>query len=73
MEKQEKHGETDLEKMRRQRNLSQMQEQNKATARDQSETDRSNKPEGVFKTTIIRIVTGLEKRMKTSVRPLTQR
>ena len=32
--------------------------------RDLSETDKSNVPDGEFKTTIIRILTGLEKRME---------
>ena len=50
--------------MRRQRNLSQVKEQDKATARDLSEMDISNMPNGVFKTIIIKILTRLEKRME---------
>ena len=46
--------------MRRQRNLSQMKEQDKAMARDLSETDIRNMPAGVFKAMIIRIFTGFE-------------
>ena len=50
--------------MRRQRNLSQMKEQDKAMARHVSETDVSNMPDGVFKTMFIRVLTGLEKRVE---------
>ena len=50
--------------MRRQRNLSQVKEQDKATARDLNETDISNMPNGEFKAMIISILTGLEKRME---------
>ena len=39
-----------------------MKEQDKATARDLSETDISNMPEGEFKAIIIRIFTRLEKK-----------
>ena len=39
-----------------------MKEQNKAMARDLGETDISYKQDGEFKDTIIRILTGLEKR-----------
>jgi len=53
----------DLEKMRRQRNLSQMKEQDKVMAGDLSETDVSNMPDGEFKAMIIRILSRLEKRM----------
>ena len=40
-----------------------MKEQDKATARDLSETDVSNMPQREFKATIIRILIGLEKRI----------
>ena len=43
-------------------NLSQMKEQDKATARDQHNIDISNITDGEFKATNIRIFTGLEKR-----------
>ena len=39
-----------------------MKEQDKAMARDLSKTDISNVPDGEFKGTIIRILTGLEKK-----------
>ena len=48
-----------------------MQEKHKATARDVSKIDVSNMPDGEFKATIIRILTGVQKRMKISVRSLT--
>ena len=48
--------------MRRQRNLSQMKEQDKATARELSKIDISNTPDREFKAMIIRILTRLEKR-----------
>ena len=41
-----------------------MKEQNKATARDLGKTGMSNLPDGEFKATIIRILTGLEKRIE---------
>ena len=41
-----------------------MKEQDKDTGRDLSETDISNMPIGEFKTTIIRIFNGLEKRIE---------
>jgi len=50
-----------------------MKEQDKATARDLIEADISNIPDGELKATIIRILTGLEKRIETSVRLLPQR
>jgi len=50
--------------MRRQRNLSQTKEQNKAMVRDPSKTDISNMPDGEFKVMIIRMLTGLEKRVE---------
>ena len=45
--------------MQRWRNLSQMKEKDKATARDLGETDISNMPDGECKTAIIRILTEL--------------
>ena len=39
-----------------------MKEQDKAIASYLTETDRSNIPDGEFKATILRIVTGLERR-----------
>ena len=64
----------DLDKIRRQRILSQMKEQDKATARDLSQTDISNMPDREFKSLIIRILIGLEKKeWRTSVRHLIQR
>ena len=45
----------------RQRNLFQMKEQSKATARDLSEAHISNMPDREFKVIIIRMLTGLEK------------
>ena len=50
-----------------------MKEEDKATARDLSDTDIGNMPAGEFKAMIIRILTGLEKRMKTLGNPLPQR
>ena len=50
--------------MLRWRNVSQVKRQDKATARDLSKADISNMPDGEFKATIIRILTGLEKRME---------
>ena len=41
-----------------------MKEHDKATAGDLKETDINNMPEGVFKATIIRMLTGLEKRVE---------
>ena len=46
------------------RNSSQKKEQEKVRAKDLSETDISNMPDGEFKATIIRILAGLEKSMK---------
>lgn len=40
-----------------------MKEQDKAMARDLSETDRSNMPDGEFEATM-KILTGLEKRVE---------
>ena len=51
-----------------------MKEKDKATARDKSKTDISNMPDREFKSLIIRILIGLEKKeWKTSVRHLIQR
>ena len=50
--------------MLRQTNLSQMKEQYKAMARDLIETDISNMSAGEFRAMIIRIITGLEKRIE---------
>ena len=50
--------------MRKQRNLSQMKEQNKVTARDLNEIDINNMPDREFKVIIIRVLPGLEKRVK---------
>ena len=47
-----------------------MKEQDKAMARDLSETDISNMPDGELKATFIRILIGLERRRETSVRLL---
>ena len=46
--------------MRRQRNLSQIKDEDKATPRNLSKTDISNIPDGVFKAMIMRIRTGLK-------------
>ena len=46
--------------MKRQRNVSQMKEQDKATARDLSETDISNMSDRKFKIMIMRILTELK-------------
>ena len=47
--------------MRRQRNLSQTKEQDKAVAKDLSKTDISNMPDREFEAMIMKILTGLEK------------
>ena len=41
-----------------------MKEQDKVMARDLSETDIRNMPDGTFKATITRILTGFEKTME---------
>ena len=41
-----------------------MKEQNKAKARDLSKMDISNIPDGEFKETTLRMLTGLEKRIE---------
>ena len=48
-----------------------MKEKNKAIARDLSETDINIMPVGEFKATIIRILTGLEKRIEDFSKTLT--
>ena len=59
--------------MPRWRNLSQVKEQDKATARDLSETETSNMLDGEFKGTIIRILTRLEKRIEDISETLTKK
>ena len=59
--------------MPRWRNLSQIKEQVKATARDLSEIDISNMPERELKQQSKEYLLGLRKEQKTSVRPLLQR
>ena len=49
-----------------------MKEEDKVTARDLNKTEISNIPGIEFKI-VIKILTGLEERMKTSVRSLTER
>ena len=48
-----------------------MKDQDKATARDLNETDISNMLDGEFKSVIIRILIGLEKRMEDINKTLT--
>ena len=50
--------------MRKQRNMSQMKEHNKITARDLNETEISSRPDREFKIMIIKILIGLQKRVK---------
>lgn len=50
--------------MRRHRNVTQMKENGKATARDLNEADVSNMPDRQFKAIFIRILTWLEKRVE---------
>ena len=50
--------------MKRQRNMLQMKKQDKTTARDPSEMYINNMPDQKFKVMIIKILTGLEKRIK---------
>ena len=52
---------SDLDKMRRQRNLSQMKEQDKAMAGDLRETDINNIPDREYIVMVIKILTGVEK------------
>ena len=58
----------ELNKLRRQRNVS--QEQGKTTARDLSTTEVSNMPDREFIVMIIKILTELEKRIEDTMRPL---
>lgn len=44
--------------------MSQMKEQDKITGRDLSKTDVSNMPERAFKVIVIKILTGLQKRVE---------
>lgn len=53
-----------LDKMRKDRSMSQMKEQDKTTVSDLSKRDISNMPDRKFKVMIIMIVTGLEKRVE---------
>ena len=59
--------------MPRERNFSQVKKKkkDKTTARDLSRTDISNMPDGEFKATILRILTGLEKRTEAISETLT--
>ena len=50
--------------MPRHRNSSQLKEQDKAMATDLTKTDISNRPDGEFKATIIKILPGLKKRLQ---------
>ena len=50
--------------MGKQRNISQIKEQDQTITRDQSEKDISNVPDRDFKVMIIKILTGLEKRVE---------
>ena len=52
----------ELDKMRRQRNMSQMKAQDKITTRELNETEIRNMPDREFKVIIIKIPTRLEKR-----------
>ena len=54
----------DLDKIPRWRNLSQMKGKSKTMARDLSDTDISKMPDEEIKATIIRILTGLSKRIE---------
>ena len=54
----------ELDNMGRQRNVSQMKEQDKTIARDLSKKDISDMPNREFKVQTINILTGLEKRVK---------
>ena len=54
----ERHRE--LDKMRKQRNMSQKKEKNKIAARDLSEMEIHNMPDREFKVMIIKIFTGLK-------------
>ena len=65
----ERNRHRDIDKMRRQRNMFQMKEQDKTIAKDLSETDKSNIPDRefnafFFKVMIIKILTGFEKKVE---------
>ena len=60
----EKQAQELRKKMRRQRNLFQMKEQDKAMTRDLNRTDISNMSDGIFKAMIIGIFTGLQERVE---------
>ena len=64
-------GKAETDKMPSWRNLSQIKEYNKAMATELSKTDLSNMPDGEFKATIIRILTGLKKRIEDNRETLT--
>ena len=53
-----------LDKMRTQRNMSQMNEQDKLTARDVRKMEVSDTPGREFKVIIIKVLTELEKRVE---------
>ena len=55
---------TELDKLKRQRNMSQMKEQNKIKARDLNEPKVSNMTHRELKVMVIKILTGLEKRLE---------
>ena len=59
--------------MGRQRNISQIKEQDQTITRDQSEKDISNVPDRDFKVMIIKILTGLEKKVEDISDPFTKR
>jgi len=50
--------------MGRQRNIFHMKEEAQTTAREQSKMDRSNMPDRKFKAVLIKILTGLEKKVE---------
>lgn len=59
--------------MRTQRNIFQMKEQDKITASELNKMEVNNMPEKEFKVMAIKILTGLEKEWRTSLRPSTKR
>ena len=58
------HRHTELDKVRRQRNMSQMKEHAETTTKDQNKTEINNMPDGEFKAMMIKILTGHEKRVQ---------
>ena len=54
----------ELDKMRRQRNMAQIENENKIIARELNKMEISNMPDREFKAMIIKIFTGLEKRVE---------